>query len=171
MHSAIQYDRTQLSNGEYWRYLSANFIHIGWAHLGMNIGAVLLVVMLFPNSLTTFEWWLVSLFSGLCVGFFLYFLNPELEYYVGFSGCVHGLVVAASWRARKETMLLSLSVFVLVVAKLSYEQIFGAVPGSAELSSGFVIVNSHLIGTISGLLVIFIIDFLVSKKDSKVIKI
>jgi len=39
----------------------------------------------------------------------------------------------------------------LLIAKLTWEQLHGALPGSADLAGGSVLVDSHLYGAITGL--------------------
>jgi rhomboid family GlyGly-CTERM serine protease len=84
------------------------------------------------------------------IGF--WFLKPELYWYVGMSGLLHGLLAAGIvTRLRKidaETAILLL----LLVAKISWEQFSGPVPGSESTSGGPVVVDAHLYGAVGGIL-------------------
>jgi rhomboid family GlyGly-CTERM serine protease len=81
-----------------------------------------------------------------------WFLNPGLYWYVGMSGLLHGLLAAgivARWKNfDAETAILLL----LLVAKISWEQFSGPVPGSESTSGGPVVVDAHLYGAIGGVL-------------------
>jgi rhomboid family GlyGly-CTERM serine protease len=80
-----------------------------------------------------------------------WFFYPELEWYVGLSGVLHGLLVAGLFaglvQRDREAVILTL----FVIAKLAWEQLAGPLPGSESSSGGVVIVDAHLYGAIGGL--------------------
>ena len=41
-HRALWFDRAAIGGGEYWRILTGNLVHLGWAHLALNVGALLI---------------------------------------------------------------------------------------------------------------------------------
>ena len=80
----------------------------------------------------------------------LWFLEPQLFWYVGLSGLLHGLLVAGiagSLSARRIDVLV---LGIAVLGKLTYEQLVGPLPGSEESTGGTVIVAAHLYGAIGG---------------------
>jgi len=146
----LRFDRDAIAAGEIWRLASGHFVHLGFSHLVLNGAGLLLVWYLVGAFLRTRQWLLVTLISivGMDVGFWV--LQPELEWYVGLSGLLHGLLLAgivAGYHERKiEMIVLGLA----VVAKLVYEQLVGPLPGSEASSGGAVITAAHLYGAISG---------------------
>ena len=84
------------------------------------------------------------------VGF--WFLYPQLDWYVGLSGLLHGLLAAGLFvgvvRRDREAVVLA----VFVSAKLAWEQLVGPLPGSESTSGGAVIVDAHLYGAVGGVL-------------------
>jgi len=105
---------------------------------------------LFHHALSLRSWIVVTLASALAVGGGLLLFDPGLQWYVGLSGALHGLfaaglVAALSSGNRAEWLLL-----LLFVAKLTWEQLVGTMPGTAELAGGNVIVDAHLYGAIGG---------------------
>jgi len=90
--------------------------------------------------------WLSSLF----VGGGLYWFNPELIWYVGLSGVLHGLFIAGGWQEYKHYGKSGALLLALIVAKLIWEQNMGAMPGSEAVSGGRVMVDAHLYGALSG---------------------
>ncbi|MEM9690748.1 MAG: rhombosortase [Pseudomonadota bacterium] len=146
----LRYERTGVSAGEWWRLVSGHFTHLGPAHLGLNLAGLVLVALLAGRTLTSAEW-LASLAVGmLSVNAGLFLLDPELRWYVGLSGILHGLLVAGLLiglaRRRAESAVLLL----VIAGKLVWEQFAGALPGSTLSAGGPVIVNAHLYGAIGG---------------------
>ena len=96
--------------------------------------------------------WLINIVVTLFVidaGF--WFLNPELYWYVGLSGLLHGLlaagIIAKLGAIDVETVVLAL----LLIGKLIWEQVGGPMPGSELTSGGPVVVDAHLYGTLGGI--------------------
>ena len=149
---ALAFYRPGLADGELWRLLSAHFVHLGPSHLLLNAAGLLLVWYLVSSSFSKLNWLLVTLLVIAGVNAGLWFLEPQLVWYVGLSGLLHGLlaagIVAGFSPGRIDLLVLGL----LVAAKLIYEQFVGPLPGSAESSGGAVIVASHLYGAITGVM-------------------
>lgn len=149
---ALRFDRSAIQQGEVWRLFSGNFVHLGWSHLLLNLAGLVVIWMLYHRLLSLRSWLLVVVVSGLAVGIGLWLLNPQLEWYVGLSGLLHGLFfagaitsLAAGYRA--EWLLL-----IVMFGKLMWEQFVGPTPGTADLAGGPVIVDAHLYGAIAGVI-------------------
>lgn len=153
----LKYDRNTVFNGELWRFITGNFVHLGWSHFWMNMGALGLIWLMFAKRLSTSEWLVVFAVSALTVSTGVHLHNPEFIYYVGLSGVLHGLVMAGVIREIKFDRFFALAVGGLTAAKLGYEQFNGALPGSEETAGGTVLVDSHLFGAIGGALAVLIL--------------
>lgn len=150
LDSLLRFDRQQIATGSIWLLLTGNFVHLGTGHLLMNMAGLVLIVVLVWQHFTWFEWVLITLVSSLTVGVGLYLRDPDVFWYVGFSGTLHGLILAgvlADLRVYPKSAALLL---ILIVAKLVWEQVSGALPGSESLAGGSVVVNAHLYGAIGG---------------------
>jgi len=148
----LRYQADAIKAGEIWRLLTGNLVHLGWAHALMNLLGLLLIWGLFWDCFRQGQWLVITLISGLAVSLGLLFLNPQLVWYVGLSGALHGLFVAGAVGGirrgdRREAILLA-----AIVAKLLWEQNFGTLPGSAEMAGGPVVVDAHLYGAMGGAL-------------------
>jgi rhomboid family GlyGly-CTERM serine protease len=146
----LRFDRTAIAAGAWWRLLSGNFVHLGASHLWMNMAGLALVVALVWQHFSATQWLLLILVSSVVVGAALWMFNPEVHGYVGFSGTLHGLILAgvlADIRVypKSATVLLA-----LVTGKLAWEQVGGALPGSESVAGGLVVVDAHLYGAIGG---------------------
>jgi rhomboid family GlyGly-CTERM serine protease len=147
---ALRYERTAVLAGEYWRLLTGHFVHGSTAHLALNLAGLALVAVLFARDFSLGEWLLILLASIAAIDIGFVFYEPQLEWYVGFSGVLHGALAAGAiawWRHESRHLALALSL--IVVAKLAWEQWRGALPFSGDMS---VIVDAHLYGALGGAL-------------------
>ncbi|MFL6551463.1 MAG: rhombosortase, partial [Povalibacter sp.] len=75
--------------------------------------------------------------------------EPQLQWYVGLSGVLHGALAAGAiawWQ--HETRALASALTLVLVGKLCWEQWQGALPLSGDM---LVIVDAHLYGAVGGL--------------------
>ncbi|MCM8855942.1 MAG: rhombosortase [Candidatus Thiodiazotropha sp.] len=148
----LQYHRTPIAAGAWWRLISGHLTHLGWGHLSMNLAGFWLIWGLF---LTTYRsgWCLLRialLMLGTSLGLWLF--SPEVVWYQGLSGMLHGLLSWAILNQLKSQPIPSLLILAFLVLKLLWEQWQGPMPGSESLASGRVIVDAHLYGTVSGVI-------------------
>jgi rhomboid family GlyGly-CTERM serine protease len=86
----------------------------------------------------------------------LYWWHPEVIWYVGLSGVLHGLFVYGAIREIRFYPFSGYVLLLLLAGKLFWEYMNGALPGSEEMTGGRVIVEAHLYGAIAGLAATFI---------------
>lgn len=150
VRTALRYSRPDIGAGELWRLASGHLVHLGWSHFAMNVAALLLIWLLVGRSFRPLQWLLIiaGVMAGIDAGF--WFLDTQLFWYVGLSGVLHGILaggLVGAWSSsRVEVPILLL----LLAAKLAYEQVFGAMPGSESSAGGAVVVNAHLYGALAG---------------------
>ena len=148
--TALAYHREGIAEGEVWRLVTGHFVHTGFPHLALNLAGLWVVWYLVGATISLAGWTLVWLASIAAVDAGLWLFEPGLQWYVGLSGVLHGLIAAGVIRGlqcgRPEFWI----VVAALVGKLVYEQLVGPLPGS-ELSTGdAVIVDAHLYGTLAG---------------------
>ncbi len=147
---ALRYERETVLAGEWWRLLTGHFVHGGLAHLLLNVAGLGLIAGLFPRDYSLRQWLIVGSASiaAIDLGFVLF--EPQLTWYVGLSGLLHGALAAGavSWWMH-ESKLLAGSLSAVLVGKLAWEQWRGALPLSGDMN---VIVDAHLYGALGGLL-------------------
>jgi rhomboid family GlyGly-CTERM serine protease len=150
VRNALRYERTAVLDGEYWRLLTAHFVHGTAMHMLLNLAGLALVAALFARDYSLGEWLLILLVSIATIDAGFVFYEPQLRWYVGFSGALHGALAAGAvaW-VRHESRYLALGLILLVVCKLAWEQWRGALPFSGDME---VIVDAHLYGAIGGAL-------------------
>ncbi len=149
--AAWRYERAAVSGGELWRLGTAHVVHHDFAHLALNLGGLALLWWLFVRDARPAHWAAVAVASGTTVAAGLWFLRPDLAWYLGASGVLHGLWAAAGVAARRRWPLEGHVTLALLAAKLAGEQWLGPLSPSAEGLP--VIVDAHLYGAVGGLLV------------------
>ncbi len=153
----LRYDRDSILAGEVWRIFTAHITHLGWKHLLMNIAGLILIWALFGRLLTIRVWVTVILASAAVISLGLLIFNPQIRWYVGLSGVLHGMflvgaIISIYKGYRAESLLL-----VFIIGKLAWEQRYGPLPGSVSLAGGNVLVDAHLYGAIAGVVAAMII--------------
>ena len=154
--ATFQFDRTLIDRGHYWLLLTGHLVHLNWAHWGLNMAGLVIVAVFFSLYGNLFDWIFVLLFTALVTGLGLYWFHPELVWYVGLSGVLHGLFV---YGAVREIRFYPFSGYVLVLllaAKLFWEYMNGPLPGSEEMTGGRVLTEAHLYGALAGLAAVFL---------------
>ena len=146
----LRFERSAIDQGDWWLLLTGNFVHLGQSHLWMNMAGYFLVVALVWSHFSARVWLLIIIFASLVVGVGLWRFNPEVGAYVGFSGTLHGLILAGCLADLRTYPKSAAILLTLVIAKLAWEQFAGPLPGSESTAGGSVVVDSHLYGAIGG---------------------
>ena len=152
----LQYSRESISTGQVWRLLSGHLVHLGWFHSGMNTLGWLGIVWVFRGVFNFYTWLLLVCFNALVISAGLWYFNPELQYYAGLSGVLHGLLVSALVVSFGRRILFSPWVtaiaLAIILVKLYQEQQPGYdVNYLYEQMQAPVAVDAHLYGAIAGL--------------------
>jgi rhomboid family GlyGly-CTERM serine protease len=147
----LQFDRGGIASAQVWRLVSAHFVHLGWSHFALNVAGLGLTWYLVGDTFRRGAWLLISVTSLLSIDLGLWFLNPELVWYVGMSGLLHGLLAAGLTEKLREPDWESVLLGLGLLAKLTWEQVIGPMPGSESTAGGPVIVDAHLFGALGGI--------------------
>jgi rhomboid family GlyGly-CTERM serine protease len=150
--ATLRYDRDALAAGEAWRIMTANFIHLGWNHLFLNMAGFLVIGWLFADEVPASTWFVVLLTCCVASSLGLYWFTPDAYWVVGMSGALHGLFVfgAVSWIIHGYHA--GWGLLLGVAGKLIWEQTMGAIPLSEGVVGGPVVTDAHLWGAIGGLI-------------------
>jgi rhomboid family GlyGly-CTERM serine protease len=148
----LSLDAIRVSQGEFWRLLTANLVHFGWTHTLMNATALLLCILAFFTAYSLKKFSLFLLWCSAMVGIGIYWFNPEYSPYAGLSGAIHGLIVAGLLQTRAYPIWIRVVALSLMIAKLLQENSEGyAATDLQALLPVAVAVESHLYGALAGL--------------------
>jgi rhomboid family GlyGly-CTERM serine protease len=151
---ALRYERGAILGGHGgWRLFTGHLVHHDWAHLGWNLAGLALVAALFAREFGLRGWLAVLLASTVAVDLGFLLFEPELDWYLGFSGVLHGLMaagLAATLLQRRDALTLLLAV--LLLGKLLYEHRYGPLPFTAGTVALPVVYAAHTYGALGGAL-------------------
>lgn len=148
--SALRYER-ELVPSELWRVVSAHLVHLGASHLAMNLVAFVVMAILFYPFIATSRLVLTLLTTALGISCSLFLFFPEIQWYVGLSGILHGLLlVGASFWFRAGDRFAAVLILGLV-AKLMYEAMSGPLPLTESAAGGPVLTEAHWLGALTAL--------------------
>ena len=159
MLPALRYERAAVLGGEAWRLATGHLVHADLHHLGWNVLGVVIVWGLFAREYTPRQWLVVLLASTAATSLGFLLLEPGLEWYVGFSGVLHGCMAAGlvAW-LRSARDPLTWLVTGLFAAKLAWEHSAGALPFTAGSISLPVVHEAHTYGAIGGLVAALVLS-------------
>jgi len=159
----FRFDRQLIAQWQWWRLLSGHLTHLNWSHFLLNMAGLVMVVFFFAHYQSDKYWAGALIFIALFCSAGL-MLDMQLNRYVGLSGVLHGLfIIGGRWELKRYTAS-GAALLLLIIAKLIWEQLSGALPGSEEMTGGRVAVNAHLYGAIAGAVYLFLTEKLVPQK-------
>lgn len=126
--------------GDWWRLISAAFLHYGPLHLGMNMLALWLFGAAVEQALGRGRYLLLYLVSGLAGSAGALILSPE-SLTVGASGAIFGILGAAFVLERQKTYVLGGSAVSIIALNLAFTLF---IPGIS--------IGGHLGGLVGGAL-------------------
>lgn len=145
-----RFKRDLVEQGDVWLLLSGHIVHLNWSHWLLNMAGLAIVAFFFSAHASVKQWLLVILASVCVINIGLWWWMTDIYSYVGLSGVLHGLFL---YGALREIRYYPASGYVLVtvlLAKLSWEFVFGALPGSEDMAGGRVLTEAHLLGAVGG---------------------
>lgn len=160
-----RFDRDLVAQGKVWLVFSGHIVHMNWSHWWLNMAGLAIVAFFFSTHAGFGQWLTVVLVSACVIGAGLWWWMPEIRYYVGLSGVLHGLFLYGALREIRFYPASGYVLTALLTGKLIWEFFNGALPGSEAFVGGRVLTQAHLLGAIGGVLV-WLLEYLfaVSKK-------
>lgn len=150
LRGALAYRRAAVLQGQLWRLLTGNFVHLGWVHLVRDVAGLFLVWGLLAHALDERSWLWVVCVSSLAVGLGLLAFNPDISWYVGISGVLFGLYCAGALCRLRERPLFGGALLVAMSAVIAWTLYSGALPGETAGLGGRVVPQAHLYGALGG---------------------
>lgn len=137
---------------EGWRWWTAHWVHVGWIHYALNMVGLACLPFIFPFARIRFLLLLLFLLPPV-LSFGFYYLYPSIDAYAGLSGILHGMYMAMAlyFITVVEERRFAAVVLFLILGKILWEQTFGSLQ-TAQLIGSPVLVEAHLLGSSSGLI-------------------
>ena len=145
----FRYDHDWLQTGQVWRLVSAHWVHVGWNHLALNMLGLAICVTLAHPRWSLGRWLWQSLCLAICISTLFTLQNPELHWYVGFSGVLFGLYFLAAHDLYARDRLVALLMGGAIVIKVIIEQYTPFELDSSGIIGAPVVVDAHLYGLLT----------------------
>jgi rhomboid family GlyGly-CTERM serine protease len=150
----LAYDRLRLASGEFWRFISGNFLHTNFNHLILNGFSLVLLWALHGQYYRTWAYLTIFMICSLGTTLGIYVFAPNMLWYVGLSGALHGLFVIGAYHDILKGYKTGWLLLVGVGLKITHEQWAGASQDVAELIGASVAIDAHLFGAFTGMLLV-----------------
>lgn len=159
----LRYDHQLINAGQWWRILSAHWVHLNSTHLLLNMGGMMVLWWLCQ---VRWLWWqevLLLVYLTLVTGLGLHFIS-DVYRYVGFSGALHGVMMIWPLLSRYYSNKLAALFAGLILLKVFWEQSpWYSDTLVAGLIQGRVMTDAHLYGAIAALPIFVFIYYQQSK--------
>lgn len=159
-HGGLEYRRAAVLQGQLWRLLTGNLVHLGWAHLLRDVVGLMLIWKLFAGWLAERTWLWVLAASAVAVGVGLLAFSPGVAWYVGISGALFGLFSAGALSVGRKQPVYAGSLLLGMTAVIAWTLHAGALPGETAGLGGAVVPQAHLYGAIGGAVAFLLCDAL-----------
>lgn len=119
------YDRLAIAQGEWWRLVSGHWVHSDPEHALWDIGALLVLGLLFESRLKGKLFSVLGL-ATLGIDLWLWRVEPSLTHYCGLSGILNGLLALGLmqwWREERHPLILMTGLG--AVLKIAWEMAAG----------------------------------------------
>ena len=147
--ASLRYERIALAHGQCWRLLTAHLMHLNLLHALLNSAGLTLLWMLFAREFSPRRWAWILFGSCAAIDAGLWFLRPEVDWYLGASGMLHGALAAGAVALYRRGDAMGPVLVLLLVVKLIYERHSGASVFAGNLP---LVGDAHLFGALGGLI-------------------
>ena len=142
----FRFQQDWVQQAEFWRVITAHWIHFNWLHLLLNgLGLVLCVAIARPTW-SIGRWIVYNLLLAIGISLLFTWLNPELDWYVGYSGVLFGVFLLAAIELFKTERIIASLLCIGVCSKVALEQTSSVTVTASDFIGVPVIIDAHLYG-------------------------
>lgn len=144
--AALEFDRQQILAGQVWRLWTGHLVHTHSSHLALNAVAAIALYIIIFTRLNTLELLSSAVVFACLISLSLLYWHPDLDWYNGLSGLLHGLasyyLLRLACTENKKYALGLLAVWL----KVLFELYQGQLGYQQDLAGMTVITQAHYIG-------------------------
>lgn len=147
----LRYERAAVLDGQIWRLLTCHIVHLNLWHFLLNISGLMLILFFFRDLLDRRRLWLWFGTCALGVGLAFVLIDTGLDWYLGFSGLLQGLLMFCLLLGWRGNPVLHSLILAIVIGRLIWEH-------TPDYDTDYlqawihapVYVNAHLYGAVMG---------------------
>lgn len=151
--SMFAYHHDWFETGQWWRLITAHFMHTNVFHFVVNLVGLILLYFLHSEYSTPKMFTVNILILCLGISLCIYFWSPSIRWYVGLSGVLHGIfawgVIIDIFFKRKTGYLLLAGLTVKIID----EQFFSDSQFMSNLIEAHVASDAHFFGAVIGIVI------------------
>jgi len=147
----FRYQPDWWTESEYWRGFTAHWVHANWQHLVLNATGLILCMTIASPKWPVWRWVVYNMYLAIGISTLFTLRNPELHWYVGYSGILFGIYLLAAVDLYRRNRTIALLLGAAIVIKVVLEQFSDIRIGSGDLIGIPVIIDAHLYGLLLGL--------------------
>lgn len=147
----LRYQSDWWVESEYWRGFTAHWVHADWKHLILNATGLILCMTIASPKWPVWRWVVYNMYLAIGISTLFTLRNPELHWYVGYSGILFGIYLLAADDLYRRNRAIALLLGTAIVIKVVLEQFSDIRIGAGDLIGIPVIIDAHLYGLLLGL--------------------
>jgi rhomboid family GlyGly-CTERM serine protease len=147
----FRFQQDWVQKAEFWRVVTAHWTHFSWQHLLLNSLGLVLIVAIARPAWSIGRWIVYNLLLAIGISMLLTWFNPELNWYVGYSGVLFGVFLLAAIELFKTERIIALLLGLGVCIKVVLEQTSSATVTTSDFIGVPVIIDAHLYGILLAL--------------------
>lgn len=154
LQTELVFHHELIQKGQWWRIISGNLVHSNIPHLLLNLSGLWIFTFLFLDNISAKTFITSTIIMCLFVGLGLFYLDPDLIIYYGFSGALYGLfLLGGALTILDKDYFTGISVTLFIIGKLLWDFIYGGSASSEELIGIPVAINAHFFGIIGAVFI------------------
>ena len=162
----LRYSREEIAQGEIWRLFTDHYVHLNLNHGLMNCMGFAMGLFIMGSAYSVRRWVFSITLIGCLLSLCLYFFSPQVEWYVGFSGPLHGVLALGFLPFAFKKDFLFIAAYILLIAKVVREQMPAFDKSHLmEIIHANVVVDAHLYGLLLGSF-LAVIYFFMDRKNT-----
>ncbi len=151
--SVLEYERSGIIAGEWWRAITSHFVHLDSFHLTGNLIGMLAWGYLFDEreSVRAVVLKLLTYALAICAGVLVF--NEQIQWILGASGLIHALIAGSALRLAIETRRpLGIVVLSVLLLKVVAEQQLDLASWMESIAEYPIVSVAHVYGVAAGLI-------------------
>jgi rhomboid family GlyGly-CTERM serine protease len=140
----LMWKRVEIADGQAWRWISGHFVHLSVRHCLSNVLGLFVICEYVWDELGLVEACLLLLWTAAGTALLLWWCAPEMQWYAGLSGLLHGMWAgcALAWWCRTGDRVAGVALLLLAIKLVLPMYAVSAMP---------VVTVAHGYGALSGL--------------------
>jgi len=147
----LRYQPNWWIEAEYWRSFTAHWVHANEIHLVLNAVGLMLCMTIASPIWPVWKWVVYNMYLAIGISTLFTLRNPELHWYVGYSGVLFGIYLLAADDLYRRNRTIALLLGTAIVIKVVLEQFSDIKIGGGDIIGIPVIIDAHLYGLLLGL--------------------